>query len=60
MLLMGEVLIGWVERHTGETICNPHNKHEHRLSRSTVDVFICVAWGGGEPQPGDWVPKDDI
>ena len=59
MLLMGEVLIGWVDRRSGETICNPHNKTQCILSRESVDVFICVAWGGGEAQPGDWVGKYD-
>ncbi len=57
-LMMGEVLLGWVVKESGETICNPHNKAACVLSRSEVDMFLTVAWGGGEAQPGDWVPAD--
>ena len=59
LLMTGEVLIGWVDRASGNTICNPPLKTVCVLSRDTVDVFVTVAWGGGEAQPGDWVPSDE-
>ncbi len=58
LLMLGEVLLGWVEFHTGATVCNPPDKAARILDRARVDVFVTVAWGGGAAQPGDWEGSD--
>ncbi|GAX81504.1 hypothetical protein CEUSTIGMA_g8932.t1 [Chlamydomonas eustigma] len=48
ILLMGEVLIGYVEKESRRTVLNPHDKETPTLSCYLTDVFLTIAWGGRE------------
>lgn len=45
VMATGEVLLGYMERGTGNTIINPHNKSARNISRSNIDVLVTIAWG---------------
>lgn len=51
------MLIGYIERGSGKTVCNPHDKDARINSRELVTSFVTVALEGGVPRLWDWDGK---
>ena len=54
VLFLGEVLVGYIEKDSGSTVCNPPDKEARIISREVAESLVTVAFGGGKPQPWDW------